>query len=170
MTADAVGTFEDALASLDVSCTRTDADALAADVGAAVDPPAVGTPLPFDAVSLGGTDVTVDPTTAELAAATTGVTAAAFGVAEYGSVVIRPTSAGEEPVSLFVDRHVAVVAASDVLAGMADGVARLAAIAAGDGPGDAVVATGPSATADMGELVVGAHGPETVHVLVLEGR
>jgi L-lactate dehydrogenase complex protein LldG len=167
MTADAVGTFEDALASLDVSCARTDADALAADVAAAVDPPAVGTPLPFDGASLAGTDVTVDPTTAELTAATTGVTPAEFAVAEYGSVVIRPTAAGEQAVSLFVDRHVAVVAASDVLARMADGVERLAAIAAGDGPGDAVVATGPSATADMGELVVGAHGPETVHVLVL---
>jgi L-lactate dehydrogenase complex protein LldG len=31
-----------------------------------------------------------------------------------------------------------------------------------------VLATGPSATADMGELVLGAHGPESVHVVILD--
>ena len=31
----------------------------------------------------------------------------------------------------------------------------------------AIIATGPSATADMGELVLGAHGPKDVHVVVV---
>lgn len=170
MPAAAVDDFADALVDLDVGVTRSDAGGLAAAVADAVEPPAVGTPLPFEGVSLAGTGVAVDPTTADLEAATTGVTPADFAIAEYGSVVIRPTAAGEEPVSLFVDRHVAVVAESDVVPDMAEGVERLAAIAAGDGPGDAIVATGPSATADMGELVRGAHGPKTVHVVVLEDR
>jgi L-lactate dehydrogenase complex protein LldG len=34
--------------------------------------------------------------------------------------------------------------------------------------GSAVVATGPSATADMGALVRGAHGPKEVHVVILD--
>jgi L-lactate dehydrogenase complex protein LldG len=34
--------------------------------------------------------------------------------------------------------------------------------------GSAIVATGPSATADMGALVKGAHGPKVVHVVVLD--
>jgi L-lactate dehydrogenase complex protein LldG len=33
--------------------------------------------------------------------------------------------------------------------------------------GSAVLATGPSATADMGALVQGAHGPKEVHVVVI---
>ena len=33
-----------------------------------------------------------------------------------------------------------------------------------------ILATGPSATADMGALVKGAHGPMEVHVLLVEDR
>jgi len=35
---------------------------------------------------------------------------------------------------------------------------------------DVILATGPSATADMGDLVLGAHGPRAVHALLLEDR
>lgn len=161
-------TFADSLAGLDVALTRTTEDAFVADLAAAVDPPAVGTPLPFDGVSLDGTEVTVDPTVDELEAATTGVTAADFAVADYGSVVVRPSAAGEGPVSLFVDRHVAVVAESDLLPDMPAAFDRLTGALDGPGAGDAILATGPSATADMGELVRGAHGPKAVHVVLLE--
>lgn len=169
MDSDVVGTFESSLGGLDVGLTRTTTAALADELSAAVEQPAVGVPLPFDGAELPG-DVDADPTAAALEAAHTGVTAAEFAIAEYGSVVVRPTAAGEEPVSLFVDRHVAVVAESDVLPDMAAGIERLADVAAGEGPGDAIVATGPSATADMGALVTGAHGPKTVHVVLLEDR
>ena len=33
-----------------------------------------------------------------------------------------------------------------------------------------VLATGPSATGDMGSLVRGVHGPQEVHVAILEDR
>lgn len=160
-------TFTDALGSLGVDVTPTTAEGFAADLSGAVEPPAVGTALPFDGVSLADTAVDVDPTTAALEAASTGVTAAEFAIAAYGSVVVRPTAAGEGAVSLFVDHHVAVVAASDLVADMDAGVERLAEIAV---DGEAIVATGPSATADMGELVRGAHGPASVHVLLVEDR
>jgi L-lactate dehydrogenase complex protein LldG len=170
MAADAVSTFEDALGDLDVALTRTDVAGLADALADAVEPPAVATPLPYGDQPAQAAGVTVDPTTAELEAATTGVTPAAFAVAEYGSVVLRPTADGEGAVSLFVDHHVAVVEESEVLADMAAGIERLAEVAAGDGSRDAIVATGPSATADMGELVKGAHGPKTVDVVLLEDR
>lgn len=38
------------------------------------------------------------------------------------------------------------------------------------GTGQAIIATGPSATADMGGLVKGAHGPIDVTVVLLEDR
>ena len=37
-----------------------------------------------------------------------------------------------------------------------------------NGRDDAVLATGPSATADMGELVYGVHGPRETHAIILE--
>ena len=98
--------------------------------------------------------------------ARTGVTAAALGVADYGSVVLRSDREGTEPVSLYVDRHVAVVRASDVVPDMPAAFERLGPLLR-DGA-SAVLATGPSATADMGALVKGAHGPKTVHVVVLD--
>lgn len=227
MDTDHIDTFEAELAALDVGLTRTDAAGFPAALADAVERPAVGVELPQAGVSLSDADVTADPTPAALDDAATGVTAAALGVADYGTVVVRPTGAGEEPVSLFPERHVAVLAASDLVAEMPAALEALSdafgagpatetgdgdtddpdpdpdrrsnpdqgssrrsnpdqdsdrrsnpdseASAATDGgsagtPGDAILATGPSATADMGALVQGVHGPRTVHVVLVEDR
>lgn len=82
-----------------------------------LDAPTVGTSLPFETVSLPDS-VETDPSIADLEAAATGVTAAGYGIADYGSVIIQGGTDGEEPVSLYADEHVAVVAASDVLPDM----------------------------------------------------
>jgi len=113
--------------------------------------------------------VETEPSVADLEAASTGVTAAGYGIADYGSVVIQGGANGEEPVSLYVDEHVAVVAASDILPDMDATFDRLAEDIRG-GTGQAIIATGPSATADMGGLVKGAHGPIDVTVVLLEDR
>jgi L-lactate dehydrogenase complex protein LldG len=157
--------FEDSLAALEVGVSRTTPPEFEKTLAAVASEPAVGTPLPFSSVSLPGW-VDADPTPATLEAATTGVTAAALGIADYGSVVIPSTPAGTEQVSLFPDRHVAVLADSDLVADMPAAIERLGPTLR-DG-GSAIVATGPSATADMGALVKGAHGPKTVHVVLLE--
>ena len=143
----------------------------AAEVGATLadllDPPAVGAPLPFAGVSL-PESVDVDPTASTLESAGTGVIPARFGIADYGSVAVASTPAGDEHASLWPGHHVAVLAASDVVDDMAAGVERAGEIARAGG--DVVFATGPSATADMGELVVGAHGPRRASVVVVEDR
>jgi L-lactate dehydrogenase complex protein LldG len=169
MSAQATDEFEESLRGLGVTWSRTTAAGFKTALADAITDPAVGTGLPFEGVSLAGTGVTRDPTPAELDAAATGVTAADFAIADYGSVVLRPDAAGTEPVALYPERHVAVLAESDVVADMATAFGRLAD-AFGDAGGDAIVATGPSATADMGALVTGAHGPKSVHVVVLEDR
>lgn len=129
--------------------------------------PAVGATLPFDDVSLPDSVVT-SPTPSDLEAAKTGVTAARFAVADYGSVAIESTAGGEEPVSLWPEHHVAILAESDVVPDMNHGIERIGELVRSGG--DVVLATGPSATADMGELVVGAHGPQKVSVIVLEDQ
>jgi L-lactate dehydrogenase complex protein LldG len=135
----------------------------------AIEGPAIGTPLPFEGVSLADTPVETDFSPADLERAETGVTPVTVGVGEYGSVAVPSDAAGSELVSLYAPRHVAVVAASDVAGDMKASYERLAEEFA-DGRDTQVLATGPSATADMGTLVEGVHGPHEVHVIVLEDR
>ncbi|MFB6207690.1 MAG: LUD domain-containing protein [Haloglomus sp.] len=148
-----------------VELTRVAPSDVTETVADLVEPPAVGAPLPWDDVVLPEA-VPTDPTPADLDAAVTGVTGAAFAVADYGSVVLEATPEGSEPVSLFADRHVVVLREQDIVADMGATFDRLAD-RIGETRSSAILATGPSATADMGELVQGAHGPEEVHGVVV---
>ncbi|NHX37757.1 MULTISPECIES: LutC/YkgG family protein [Halolamina] len=168
MSAEPIATFASSLEDLGVDLVRTAADEFASTVAPLLDAPAVGTPLPFESATLPDS-VETDPTVAELEAAATGVTAAGYGIADYGSVVVQGGADGAEPVSLYADEHVAVVAASDVLPDMDAAFDRLAEDVR-SGTRQSIVATGPSATADMGSLVEGAHGPMDVTVVLLEDR
>ncbi|SIR81843.1 L-lactate dehydrogenase complex protein LldG [Haladaptatus litoreus] len=171
MSADTVSVFRDSLRELDVGFTRTTTVEFDRALSDAIVEPVLGTELPFDGVSLPdsiprfeGRDSTVDA----LENAKTGVTHASLAIADYGTVVIGPTGAGEERVSLHPDRHVAVVAERDVVPGMTGAFGRLEAIARSGG--SAIFATGASATADMGSLVHGVHGPKNVHVILISDR
>lgn len=164
-----VGTFEEAVSGLHATLCRTTAAAFDRTLEGCLDGPAVGTPLPFEGVSLAGHPVVLDPTPAQLSGATIGITPVGPAVAEYGSVVVRSDADGGEQVSLFPETHVAVLAASDIVPTLADAVAILAD-AVEDGLTSAVFTTGPSATADMGAPVYGAHGPENLRILLLEDR
>jgi L-lactate dehydrogenase complex protein LldG len=138
---------------------------LTASIAEVVEPPAVGTPLPFDGVSL-PENVTADPTVEQLQEATTGVTAGVGAIASYGTVLLRTDEDGSEPVSLFNDLHVVVLDEDDILPDMAAAFEWLGAELR-ETRDSSVLATGPSATADMGALVQGAHGPKSVEVLVV---
>ena len=162
-------TFEASLDGLDVTHERTDAAGLVDAVRAAAVEPAVGAPLPWSDLSLEGAGVDLAPTPAGLQAAETGVTAAGAAVAEEGSLVIQSRPGGDEPASLYPPRHVAVVRASDLVADVPAALDWLAGEFAA-GRDSAVLATGASATADMGETVYGVHGPREVHVVVVTDR
>jgi len=164
-----VSTFRDSLAEHNASSSVVEAAAFEDELESLLTGPAVGVPLDIDGVSLADLPVTLDPTPAELEAADFGVTAASLAVADYGSIAVRADAAGTEPVSLFPETHVAVVAASDVEPDAERAFERLDDGARAD-RASVVLATGPSATADMGELVYGAHGPTDVHVVVVEDR
>jgi len=166
-------TFAGRLADLGVEVSAGPPEECAALVDAAAGEPAVGVPLGSsgpDALADSPASlpdrVETEPTTADLRAAHTGVTAASLGVAAYGSVALEADAAGTEPVSLFVDRHVVVLREADLVPDMADAFDWLGPRAR-DESVDVVFATGPSATADMGGLVHGAHGPKEVHVVLL---
>lgn len=167
-----VSAFEAGVTDHDADVVRTTADELGDVLEEIVEPPAVGTPIDdvvdLDLESL-SIDVDTDPTPDALEEAATGITSVAFGIAEYGSVVIPGTKSGAEPVSLFPTEHVAVIAESSIVPDMLTAIPKLGDLIREE-PRNMIIATGPSATADMGALVLGAHGPRSVTVVVVTDR
>lgn len=161
--------FTTAVRETDASVTTTTTADFEATLTSTVEEPAVGTPLPFDGVGYDGTPVDASPTGADLPTATTGVTPGSLGIVDYGSVVLEEHGHGEELVALYPEIHVVVVAASDIVDDMKTAI-DVVGTTLTEQTTDAIIATGPSATADMGSLVTGVHGPRDVHVVVLEDR
>lgn len=164
-----LATFEKSLASRSVGRTRTTSGGFTDALDGILDRPAVGTPLPYDGVSLDGTAVQTDPTPAQLTAARTGVTPVGGAIAEYGTVLVDSRPEGDELVGLYPERHVAALRESDLVPDVSAAIARLEESFAA-GLDSMVLATGASATADMGETIQGVHGPKDVHVVVLTDR
>jgi len=162
---DNVETFATQARGYGVDVSRHAPEEVEQAIAERIEPPAVGTSLPWEDVSLPPA-VTTDPTTGELREAVTGVTPAALAVASYGSLVLRADDHGSEPVSLFNDLHLAVLQEADVVADMAAAFTWFGEELR-ETRDSAIIATGPSATADMGALVQGAHGPKRVEVLVV---
>jgi L-lactate dehydrogenase complex protein LldG len=104
---------------------------------------------------------------AELAACDVGLTDVFAGVARTGSVCVTVDHDYAGAISLLSRLHIAVLSADTIVQRPAD-LFRPDCL---DGKGldrNFVFITGPSATADMGPLVRGVHGPHRFHVVVLE--
>lgn len=91
--------------------TRHEFDAALDD---AVEEPAVGAPLPFPDLSLADRPVALDPSPDQLREAKTGVTGSPLGISSLGTVAVVSRAEGDEPVSLFPERHVVVLRAADL--------------------------------------------------------
>jgi L-lactate dehydrogenase complex protein LldG len=170
MTASPAALVDRLTASLDrleVPWTRTTPNGLAAVLRDVVEPPAVGAPFPFEDLALPDGLVQTKPTPADLEAAATGVTAVRLGIADYGSIVLESGPDATEAASLFPGLHVGVLRAADIVGSMEVAFTRLGP-ALRERQSTFVLATGPSATADMGALVRGAHGPAQVHVVIVD--
>jgi L-lactate dehydrogenase complex protein LldG len=111
--------------------------------------------------------VNLNPTDDELAASQVGITDAFAGVARTGSVCVSITRKQGGAISLFVPFHICIIEAENIVARPLDLFSshRLAAKGLSR---NFVFVTGPSATADMGPLVRGVHGPGKVHIIILE--
>jgi L-lactate dehydrogenase complex protein LldG len=110
--------------------------------------------------------VVVDATPDEMVRTAAGVTEAFAAVASTGSVCINVSYERTGMVSLLAPHQIAVVAAETIVPQPRD-LFRTDVL---DGKGltrDFVFVTGPSATADMGPLVRGVHGPHKLHIIVL---
>lgn len=112
-------------------------------------------------------NVLANPSDEQLARAEAGITEAFAGVASSGSICVALGTPLVAAASLLMPLHIVLLSAERIVERPRDlfDEARLG----GEGlRRNLVFITGPSATADMGPLVRGVHGPHRLHILLLE--
>jgi len=110
--------------------------------------------------------VIAEPTAEELVNSPAGVTEAFAGVARTGSVCVDVGYQRTGMAGLLAPLDIAVVAAETIVAQPRD-LFRENVLGGKGLQRSFVFITGPSATADMGPLVRGVHGPHRLHIIVL---
>ncbi len=124
--------------------------------------------MPQELFSLFAADprVVTEPDADQMVHSPVGVTEAFAGVARTGSVCVDVNYQRTGIVSLLAPLHIAVLAAENIVPQPRDMFRK--DVLNGEGlMRDFVFITGPSATADMGPLVRGVHGPHRQHLIVL---
>ncbi|HVN10296.1 MAG TPA: LUD domain-containing protein [Patescibacteria group bacterium] len=111
--------------------------------------------------------VIAKPNDDQLATADAGVTEAFAGIARSGSICIAMGPPLRATTSLLMPLHVALLPADRIVERPRD-LFEPKRIGAEAMRRNLIIVTGPSATADMGPLVRGVHGPHRLHILVLE--
>jgi L-lactate dehydrogenase complex protein LldG len=97
-----------------------------------------------------------------------GITGCLCAIAETGTLVLIPGADMPTATALLPDTHFVVLRASDVVATMEDAFARVRS-AKSRMPRAINLISGPSRTGDIEQtIVLGAHGPYRVHVLLLD--
>ena len=96
-----------------------------------------------------------------------GITGAFCAVAETGSLMLLSGPQTYSSASLLPETHIAVVPASRIVGAMEDAFA-LARAEHGELPRAVNIISGPSRTGDIEQtIVLGAHGPYRVHVILV---
>ncbi|MGZ3254922.1 MAG: LutC/YkgG family protein [Burkholderiaceae bacterium] len=96
-----------------------------------------------------------------------GITGSFCAVAETGSLMLLSSPDTFVSASLLPETHIAIVSASRIVAGMEDAFA-LARAEVGELPRTTNFISGPSRTGDIEQtIVLGAHGPYRVHVIIV---
>ncbi len=157
--------FADRVAEYRATVARCAPDGLAetlVDVLAGLDAVVVPAGLSFD---VPGAVVDDGLSAAQLDAVDVVVTAAAVAIARTGTIVLdHGAGQGRRALTLVPDRHVCVVRADQVVAGVPEAVARL------DPGRPQTWISGPSATSDIElDRVEGVHGPRQLTVVLVEG-
>ncbi len=111
-----------------------------------------------------GVDVTFRP---PVDADLVGITGAFCAIAETGTLMLLSGSQTWASASLLPETHIAIVPRSRIVATMEDGFA-LARSEQGELPRAVNMISGPSRTGDIEQtIVLGAHGPYRVHVIIV---
>jgi L-lactate dehydrogenase complex protein LldG len=112
-------------------------------------------------------DLIFTPDAKQLASAEIGITDAFAGVARTGSVCIPIRNDFGAYTSLLPQKHIVILESKNIVVRPKDIFDSFILNQSVEGSG-CVFISGPSATADMGELVRGAHGPAELHIILLD--
>jgi L-lactate dehydrogenase complex protein LldG len=105
----------------------------------------------------------------DLLTADAGVTFAQFGIAETGTLVLVSAREQNRLASLLPALHIAVLPCSRLVGTLGDAFAVLQGVDGAPIARSITFVTGPSRTADIElTLVVGVHGPKTLHVVLVD--
>lgn len=118
-------------------------------------------------VFMNNSKVVTEPTKEQLANIKTGVTDAFCGVASTGSICVPVVNSLSSHISMLTRKHIVVLDADKIVPKPRDVFSEKYLNGKGLNMSFSFI-TGPSATADMGPLVRGVHGPEKLHIIVLE--
>jgi len=100
----------------------------------------------------------------------TGITGCFCAIAETGTLMLCSGPQTAATTSLLPETHIAVVPVSRIVPAMEDGFALLRADYGDDLPRAVNFVSGPSRTGDIEQtIVLGAHGPYRVHLLLVTG-
>ncbi|MBL8695265.1 MAG: lactate utilization protein [Planctomycetes bacterium] len=98
-----------------------------------------------------------------------GISDAQWGIAETGTLVLESDAERHRLVSLLCPLHIALLRASTIVGSLGDALAKVARERPEAMSRAVTFITGPSRTADIElTLVVGVHGPQQLHVVLLE--
>jgi len=108
-------------------------------------------------------NVVINPSNVQLKTTRSGVTMSFAGVASTGSLCLTMDERITAPVSILTQNHITIVRSENLVKRPSD----LFSKEYNNGKSFSFI-TGPSATADMGPLVRGVHGPGKLHIIILE--
>ena len=95
-----------------------------------------------------------------------GITGARLAVADPATIALAAAPGSPRATSLLPPAHICVLRTTDVVASLADAVARIAS----DLPSALTWIGGPSRTSDLEMIVtLGVHGPRIVEVVLIDG-
>lgn len=111
---------------------------------------------------------------ATAAVAEIGISGVDYAISDTGTLVLVARKGQARSISLLPPIHIALVETDQIVSGIGDLFELLAPVAARDGQdlwSAITFITGPSRTADIElKLVVGVHGPQQLHVILLDGH
>jgi L-lactate utilization protein LutC len=112
-------------------------------------------------------EILFHPDTEQLRSAEAGITDAFAGVARTGSVCVPVNSYLSGYISLLPRKHIVVLESKNIVPRPRDIFEKFISEKTVEQDGWIFI-SGPSATADMGELVRGVHGPDNLHIILLD--
>ncbi len=112
-------------------------------------------------------NVIIEPTKEQLSTIKTGITDAFCGIAATGSVCVSITKNLSSSASMLTRKHIVIVDSKTIIPKPRDIFSEKYLEGKGLKRSFSII-TGPSATADMGPLVRGVHGPGKLHIIIVD--